>query len=207
MQAQPSPYERRLVDAVLASVKEKGYAATTIADVVRHAGVSKRTFYEVFPDKEAAFLAAYFAASEQVVLAIGAAAAAMADRGWEEQMRAATRAYLTALESEPALTRTFLSEIHAAGPRALEARRVVHQRYADMLRALVDGARASDPSIRPLSSWHAVAIVGGINELVLVAVEKGRAGRLRELEEATASFVAALLLPSPAAGPRRPSKR
>ena len=40
-------------------VAEKGYPATTVADVVERAGVSRRTFYEQFQDKEACFLAAY----------------------------------------------------------------------------------------------------------------------------------------------------
>ena len=49
----------RLIDAMAQVVAERGYPATTVADVVERAGVSRRTFYEQFADKEACFLAAY----------------------------------------------------------------------------------------------------------------------------------------------------
>ena len=56
----------RLLEAVGRAVAEKGYAAATIEDVVRGAGVSKKTFYEHFADKEGCFLAAYEAAAEEL---------------------------------------------------------------------------------------------------------------------------------------------
>ena len=74
-------------------------AAATIADVVRHARVSKRTFYEHFADKEDCFVAAYRELSEQTMRAI--AAAVDFGASWEEQMGAAVRAYLGALDSRP----------------------------------------------------------------------------------------------------------
>ena len=85
----------RLLEGMAAAVNEKGYAATTIADVVRHSRVSKRTFYEHFADREACFLACYAHGSE---LALGAVAAAAGRGGpWPERVRAATRAYLAIL--------------------------------------------------------------------------------------------------------------
>ena len=61
----------RLVDAMAQIVAEKGYPATTVADVVERAGVSRRTFYEQFADKEACFLAAYDAGLEAVLCRVG----------------------------------------------------------------------------------------------------------------------------------------
>ncbi len=173
------------------AITEKGYTATTIADVVRHARVSKRTFYEHFEDKEACFLAAYEAASEETLRAIASAA----DPGlpWKERLHAATLAYLHSLEARPELTRTYLLEIHAAGPRALKLRREVHLRYADQLRELVRAARGEHPELHPLSAPMATALVGGINELVLVAVEKGHTGQLRELADTAVELVRAVL--------------
>ena len=49
----------RMLEAMIRVVAKKGYAATTIADVTKAAGVSRTTFYELFEDKEACFLAAY----------------------------------------------------------------------------------------------------------------------------------------------------
>ena len=174
------------------AITEKGYTATTIADVVRHARVSKRTFYEHFEDKEACFLAAYEAASEETLRAIASAA----DPGlpWKERLQAATLSYLHSLEAQPELTRTYLLEIHAAGSRALKLRREVHQRFAEQLRELVQAARAEHPQLRELSPAMATALVGGINELVLVAVEKGCTGQLRELADTAVVLVYAVLV-------------
>ncbi len=158
----------RLLEGLAAAVAEKGYRATTIADIVRHARVSKRTFYEHFPDKERCFLAAYRAASNQTLAAI--AAAVDPSRPWQEQTRAAMRAYLGALEQNAALTRTFLLEIHAAGAPALELRRDIHQRFAELLRELATAARRNHPELGSMSRAMARALVGGINELVLSAL-------------------------------------
>lgn len=188
-----NPSRLRLLEGLEAAITEKGYAATTIADVVRHARVSKRTFYEHFEDKEACFLASYAAASEETLRVI-ASAAASPGLPWDERIHAAARAYLHALEARPELTRTYLLEIHAAGPRALRLRREVHQRFADQLGGLVKTARGEHPELRALSPAMATALVGGINELVLVAVEKGRAGQLRELADTAAELVRAVLV-------------
>jgi len=189
---QPDENALRLLEGLAAAIAEKGYAATTIADIVRHAHVSKRTFYQHFADKEACFLASYRAVTERLMTTI--AAAVDPNTPWQEQLHAAARAYLHLLEENPALTRTFLVEIHAAGPKALELRREVHQRFAELLRGLVNLGRKKHPEIRPLSASMATALVGGINELVLVAVEGG--GRLRELERTATELLTSVLLSS-----------
>jgi AcrR family transcriptional regulator len=198
MQAQLAPEadpgRLKLVAGLLAALAEKGYAAMTIADVVRHARVSKRTFYEHFEDKDDCFLAGYRAVSDDL-LGVIAEAAARRDLSWAERIHAAASAYLAALEVQPVLTRTFMLEIHAAGPRALAVRREIHQRFADLLRRVVQTARRDDPAIRPLSAPMATAIVGGINELVLVALEKEGARKLHELAGTAEELVRAVLAP------------
>ena len=57
----------RLLEAVGRAVADRGYAAATIDDIVRDAGVSKKTFYEHFSDKLDCFLAAYEAASDELL--------------------------------------------------------------------------------------------------------------------------------------------
>jgi AcrR family transcriptional regulator len=193
---------RRLVEGLAAAIAEKGYAKTSIADIVRHARVSKRTFYEHFTDKESCFLTGYVALSEET-LQIIATAAGEGSLGWQDRVQAAVRAYLDALESKPELTRTYLLEIHAAGARALELRRQVHQRFADLMRALVEAARKEHPELRPLSPAMATALVGGINELVLVAVERGKGARLAELADTAAALVMAVVTTAPARPRRR----
>ena len=110
----------RLLEAVGRAVAERGYAGATIDDVVRRAGVSKKTFYDHFADKQDCFLAAYEAASEELLERVREAHASEDD--WLERTRAGIRAYLRWLAADPALARVFLIEVAAAGPLALERR-------------------------------------------------------------------------------------
>jgi AcrR family transcriptional regulator len=165
----------RILEGMGAALAEKGYASATIADIARHARVSKRTFYEHFADKEACFVACYANASEFLLQTIVNAASRPIP--WEKRMRAATLAYLTALESRPGLTRALMMDIYAGGPPALKVRRAVQRRFADLLRRVVEQGRKEKPGMRKLSPAMATAVIGGINELVLLAVEEGRGPR------------------------------
>jgi AcrR family transcriptional regulator len=181
----------RLVGAMAALLAEKGYSTVTIADIARQARVSKRTFYEHFPDKDACFIACYETLSDMVLQAI--VDAMSGELPWAKRMRASTRAYLSTLESQPALTRTLMMDIYAAGPQALRVRRQVQRRFADNLRRIVDQGRKENPKLPKLSQAMATAIIGGINELVLVAVEEGRADRLTELSGTADALLQAVL--------------
>jgi AcrR family transcriptional regulator len=184
-------HAERLADGLAASIAEKGYAATTIADVVRHARVSKRTFYEHFADKESCFLALYSRTSDELLALIAEAAGAPGP--WEERVDAAARTYFERLAAEPALLRAALVEIQAAGPRARRLRRDVQRRYADLLRTLSEQAAAEEPKVRPLSPRLATAVVGGLNELMLEAVEDGEEERVGELAGAATGLLRAVM--------------
>jgi AcrR family transcriptional regulator len=184
----------RLMEGMAAAVNEKGYAATTIGDIVRRSRVSKRTFYQHFADREACFLACYQHGAELALRAVAEAAG----RGgaWPQQVRAATRAYLDTLQTHPALTRTLLVEVHGAGPRAVALRRAVLQRFARLLRELVEAGRHDNPELRALSPAMSTALVGGINELVLETVEEDGTDRLDRLEATIAELVGSVLRPA-----------
>ena len=81
-------------------VAEKGYAATTVADLTQEAGISRTTFYELFDDKEACFLAAYDNAVDALVRRISGAYEA--EERWPDRARAGLAALLEALAAEPA---------------------------------------------------------------------------------------------------------
>jgi AcrR family transcriptional regulator len=161
----------RLLEAVGATVAEKGYAAATIDDIVRGAGVSKKTFYEHFEDKLGCFLAAYEAASDELYEHVRTAQDGADD--WVGRTRAGIRAYLRWLAAEPALARVFLIEIAAAGPDALARRERLRDRYAERMREL------QEPGVGvPDEIFHAV--VAAADDLV---VRRLRAGsNLLELE-------------------------
>lgn len=187
----PSDARSRLLEGLAAAIEEKGYAATTIADVVGHAHVSKRTFYEHFADKEGCYLALYSASSDHLLGVIAGAVAT--DGTWEDRLHAAMRAYLSELAAMPGLTRTFLVEIQAAGPAALARRREVLGRFAAQLRALTEEAAHDEPGLRPLSPQLAAAVVGAINELQLLLLEQGEPARLPELTGTAAELILAVV--------------
>ncbi|MEW6473773.1 MAG: TetR/AcrR family transcriptional regulator [Actinomycetota bacterium] len=158
----------RLINAMAAVVAEKGYAATTVADVVERAGVSRRTFYEQFADKEACFLAAYEAALAVVLERIrgavetGAGAAA----GWRDRARAGVEAFLALLASEPAFARALQVEILTAGPAALARRTSMLVMFSGVWRNVHERARSEEPSLPPLPDEVFMVLTAGFEELI-----------------------------------------
>lgn len=192
-------HRARLVAGMAEAAAAKGYTATTITDVVARAQVSRRTFYEHFADKEACFLAAYDAASD-IVIAMIAHAVADQQLPWQQRVAAGVDAYLRALAAEPALTHVFLIEILAAGPAALQRRRAVHERFAGLVRELADRHRAELPSGYAIEPEMANAIIGAVDELVLLAVQDGRAHDLPRIARIANTLVLAVLAPVPSPG-------
>src|SRR4051795_2894309 len=159
----------RMLAAMAAAVGEKGYGTVAVADVIARAGVSRKTFYEHFDNKEECFLAAYDAGVELMLDAIDAAIGDAAAGGPLAIARAGTARYLETLASNPAFARTFLVEVLAAGPRALERRAAVHARFAEQLAVVHRAARSvSAAGFRaPEPGPHVFrACVGAIYELV-----------------------------------------
>jgi AcrR family transcriptional regulator len=171
----------RMLDAIAEAVAAKGYAATTVGDVVSGAGVSRKTFYEHFADKEECFLAAWDTGVDLLLEAIVSSRNQAADP--IGRMRAGLRAYLGTLAAEPAFARSFLIEVVAAGPRAEARRAKVHARFAELLTTLHEQSRREMPGLPEVPQAIARAAVGAINELVSDYVRAGRTARLLELEE------------------------
>lgn len=182
----PAAHRSRLLEGMAQAVADKGYADTTIADVVRQACVSRRTFYEHFASKAECLVALYEAASHNALQVLRAAIDPAHD--WQEQVERALRAYLEAMACNPVLLRTLFIEILGLGPEGLAARRRVNQEIADYMLAVVN-ARPSGCKVTP---QLAMAVVGGIHELVLQAIEEGRAAELPQLTPAAAALVKAV---------------
>jgi AcrR family transcriptional regulator len=121
----------RIFRAMADVMAEKGYAATSVADVLRGAKVSRETFYEQFESKEDCFMSALEAAVD-VVLAQAFAGPPGGGTPIERFDRG-LRTYLEALAAHPQLSRLFLLEVYAAGPAALERRAAVQRRFAAVL--------------------------------------------------------------------------
>lgn len=185
------PARQRLIDALALTLATKPYADTTVADVVAQARVSKRTFYEQFESKEACLLALCDALSQEIMARIAASYDHEAD--WVEQLHQVTHDYLAHLQSHRALLRLFFIELYSLGPAGLQVRRRIQGTFADFLRMQVDIARLKEPYKRPLDADMALAVVGGITELILHAIETDQADRLTALTPTVTSFVQAVL--------------
>jgi AcrR family transcriptional regulator len=118
-QAVAHPPER-VLRAMAATVAEKGYLATTVAEVVDRAQTSQRVFYGHFENKEEALLAALDSGSAQMLAAV--LPAFRRANSWEESVRAAYEAMLAFGIEEPEYTRLGAVEMYTAGKRALQTR-------------------------------------------------------------------------------------
>lgn len=171
----------RILAGIEQAIAELGWSDVTVADVVRRARVSKRTFYEHFPSKEACLLALYESESARL-LALIATAIAEQPPG-DERVERGTAVYLAGLQSRPALVRTLLVEILHLGPPGLELRRRVMRAFADLLAGELRAAGLiASPAL-------AMAIVGGVNELILEAAEADRVDHLDELRATIAELM------------------
>lgn len=111
---------QRLIRAVPAAVHEKGYRALTVEDITTRAGVSRRTFYENFRDKEDCFVTSYRQHAEELMATVVAAGSAGVDP--EERTVFALAAFLRFFAERPAVAHMGVIEVMAAGPAALAER-------------------------------------------------------------------------------------
>ncbi len=182
-------HHTRLLHAMARVCGEKGFALVTIADIVREAGVSKRTFYEHFQGKEPCFLALYRAASASALRTLRDAVSP--ERPWQSQVEHALGAYLSHLAAGPDLIRTLFVDIHHLGAEGIRVRREVMQQFADFIVDTVNGPARAAGGAAPgaLTSTMAMAAVGGIHELVLQAIERGEAGSLQAMTPSASEMV------------------
>ncbi|MFC7485796.1 TetR/AcrR family transcriptional regulator [Knoellia sp. CPCC 206453] len=191
-----SPTANRILDALGEAIVEQGLASTTVADIARIAGTSKRTFYEHFATKDEAFLALYAARSSDLLAAISAVVTDPS-APIDEQIRAGVQAYLTHLAATPALARAHMLESHALGELGLRARRQLMDLHAAYLRELIDRSRAHHPDLRALTETESIGLVAGLTELTLrTAMDEEPLDGAAHVNEAV-DFITALVAPRP----------
>ncbi len=196
--AAPRPVVReaqrtRMLAAMVQAVAEKGYARVAVADVVERAGVSRKTFYEQFANKDDCFLAAYDATVDELLATIDDALDALAP-DWLAAHRAAVQAYLEELAASPDFAKAFLIEVLGAGPEALKRRAAVQSRFAAQLEAVHRRARQDIPEIPQVPPYTFRAAVGAVTELVTAQVLEHGAETLPDLAGAVLDVQLALLV-------------
>lgn len=151
----------RMLSAMAEVAVERGVGNVTVADVVARSGVSRRTFYEHFQDREQCFLATLDAAIEQ--LAAGVSSAYEQQQGWRERIRAGLAALLGFLEAEPHQGRLAIVQALGAGPSALERRRRV---LASAIAAVDEGRHEAKPGGGEPPALAAEGVVGAVLSVV-----------------------------------------
>jgi AcrR family transcriptional regulator len=176
----------RIITAMVDTVAERGYNATTVAHITKAASVSRRTFYEHFADKEACFLAAYDMVADHIRASMRAAAESFGE--WPQQVRAALATMLRFLASEPELARLCMVEPVAAGGEIAARHRASMQGFVAILKA----GRPEHSGGRPLPEATEETLVGGIVSLIVREIS---AGRTAELEQLLPDLVELILAP------------
>jgi AcrR family transcriptional regulator len=176
----------RIITALVDTVAERGYNATTVAHITKAASVSRRTFYEHFADKEACFLAAYDMVADHIRASMRAAAESFGD--WPQQVRAALATMLRFLASEPELARLTMIEPVAAGGEIAARHRASMQGFVAILKA----GRPQHSGERPLPEATEETLVGGIVSLIVREIS---ASRTADLEQLLPDLVELILAP------------
>ncbi|MFI6323000.1 TetR/AcrR family transcriptional regulator [Nonomuraea sp. NPDC050556] len=185
-----SSQRARLIEAMLQLVAARGYAATTVPDVIAAARVSRNAFYAQFADKEACFLAVCERDLPEMVASIYTATAGT-DASWSDALSLGLTAYLRWWQERPAYAQAYFVELPRAGARALEQRDEAYRPFLHMIGALAVRARAE-----PLPPAVPRLIVYGITEFIAAEVREGRVGDLLASADDLRHFAVTLITAS-----------
>jgi AcrR family transcriptional regulator len=169
----------RLLDAIAHVVAEKGYAATRVGDITEHAGVSRKTFYELFTDKEGCFLAAYDAITALLMERMQQALA-VAQSDWQAQVRALVDAFLGFIAAEPAFARMCIVEVLGSGPAGMARRDAAIEAFLPVVDFIPRQQLAEGQDLSPLTP---IFVTGGILEIVYAAIRRGETESLPDLAD------------------------
>ena len=167
---------QRILTAVSEAVSEIGYAAMTVEDIIKAAGVSRRTFYEHFKSKEESFLASYEDISRQLMEAI--TAAFNRSDSFVTRVEDCMGAFLNLLAAEPAYANMCIVEVLVAGPAALERRDAVMREFAELIEK---GAAEELPKPARPPALTSETLVGGVHEVIYSRILRGETAQLPAL--------------------------
>ncbi len=150
----------RMLTATVQVVGELGYEKMSVARVTSRAGVSRRTFYDLFVDREACFLAAFSETMQRARVLV--CEAAVGEREWRSQVRAGLAALLVFFDEEPLAGRVLVVDALKAGPVVLECRAGL---VAELI-AVAEAGRAQVRGGREVAPLTAEGVVGAVLAVV-----------------------------------------
>lgn len=191
VEADKSAFRSRLLDALIESIVEVGYQNTTVADIVRRAKTSRRTFYEHFASREECFVALLTTVTAQHVRGIARAVDQQAT--WRVQVRQAVEAWIASYEAHPELMLAWIRDVPTLGTAARELQRESMENFIAMVQVMTAGEAFRSAGVT-ISRGRTIMMLGGLRELTAVTVENG--GRIGEITEDAVGACTALLEPS-----------
>jgi AcrR family transcriptional regulator len=184
----------RMLAAAVEAVEDVGYARMTVAQVISRARVSRKTFYDVFADREDCFLAAFEQALSQARLIAQEAYAG--ESSWRDGVRAALARLLMFMDEEPGLAKLCIVEALGAGERVLDRRAKVLEEIA----AVIDRGRMVTNATREPPEVTAEGVVGAIFAVLHTRVLEPGEERLTDLLGPLMSMIVLPYLGARAAG-------
>lgn len=177
---------RRLLAAMAQAIEEQGYANVGVADIARHARVSKRTFYEHFADREACLVALFLDVSHRT---IDAMEAALGTERSDHALHDVITVMLKRVATRPVLAESLLLDVPTVPGRAAIERRSIAERLTWLMAdAAGSPARASNHT-EGLTPEIAAALAGGVATLVLRELEAGHPQRIEHLADPLTAFI------------------
>lgn len=174
---------RRIMDAIAELTAEQGYDSTKIGDIVRRAGVARKTLYDNFEGKEEVFLAAFDSGVEETIRRVEEACAE-AEGNWEEQVQAGLAAFLRYVAEQPALARMCMIEALSATPAATE-------RYEQAVQRFVELTKRTVPHNDQLPDTIEETLVGGVAWIVYQQIRRDETEKAEDLLPELSDFMLA----------------
>jgi AcrR family transcriptional regulator len=182
----------RVYGAMVESVAQRGYAATRLTDLTELSGVSSRSFYDLFPDKEACFLATI----EAVLAAVAAEPPpeqAPAE-SWQGSALRASVGFARTVAEQPAAAKLCLLEGYAGGPEVLARLHDATAAFESRALTLVP----SSPQGAAMTPELVSAYVGGLQEVAREQLRRGTEAELPALFETLSTLLIRSCPPPPA---------
>jgi len=176
----------RLLDGLAESIAVRGYRDSTVADIVRNAKTSKRTFYDQFATKEECFIELLRSNNDALVTRIRNGVDP--EDPWDHQIRCAVEAYVAHIDAKPAITLSWIREAPGLGAAALPLHRLAMAHLTTMVVDITGNPGFRRDGLAPISPAVALILLGGLRELTALIVEDNR-----PIDELTEPGVAAAL--------------
>lgn len=184
----------RFLDAALEVFCHRGYRESSITDICKAAGLSRRQFYELFTNSESLLLELYDGIQQQAQTAIVDSIAKMPDADIRETVSVAMGAYARAIGADPRYARIAFVEIVGVNPRIEEHREITRAQWIELARNLIEPRMPSGTA--PLGGYHLAisAFIGAANTVIHDWAIASDRGDLADVIVVLDAILAALVL-------------